>query len=256
MSGLALGLDFGADGFPVRARLAGLGVEFERLPLRVGGALINRQPLPQGFDMMVGGTLVVQLPQVGVTAVGAYRRRSDGMPSLFVFGRGVMALGGPPPFRLQGVAAGFGFDSSVSLPSADRVADFPLVSGLGGGLPGQKNAPSPTVRQVVRTPHTRGICPSGGAVSSPLPLRGEPHGQKSLFFSGQERCGEHMFRVALGSFWGEMAPCLRQHRYSVPVGGSVCPTCPSRHRHRHCRAGRLRPVRTRFSARRSGSRRP
>ncbi|MFF4285616.1 DUF6603 domain-containing protein [Streptomyces sp. NPDC001633] len=134
VDGLGLGVDLGGEGFPVRARLSGLGVEFERPPLRIGGALINRQPPPSGFDLMVGGALVVQMPTVGVTAVGAYQQRSDGMPSLFVFGRGTMALGGPPPFRLRGVAAGFGFNSSVRLPAAGRVADFPLVSGLGGGL--------------------------------------------------------------------------------------------------------------------------
>ncbi|MER6305034.1 DUF6603 domain-containing protein [Streptomyces sp. NPDC001657] len=131
---LGLGVDLDGEGFPVRTRLSGLGVEFERPPLRIGGALINRQPPPSGYDLMVGGALVVQMPTVGVTAVGAYQQRSDGMPSLFVFGRGTTALGGPAPFRLRGVAAGFGFNSSVRLPAADRVADFPLVSGLSGGL--------------------------------------------------------------------------------------------------------------------------
>ncbi|MFD9206412.1 DUF6603 domain-containing protein [Streptomyces sioyaensis] len=131
---LGLGVDLSGEGFPVRARLDGLGVEFERPPLRIGGALVNRLPPPAGFEMMVGGALVVQMPTVGVTAVGAYQRRSDGLPSLFVFGRGTLALGGPAPFRLRGVAAGFGFNSSIKLPAADRVADFPLVSGLGGGL--------------------------------------------------------------------------------------------------------------------------
>ncbi|MGA5560623.1 DUF6603 domain-containing protein [Streptomyces platensis] len=128
---LGLGVDLSGEGFPVRARLDGLGVEFERPPLRIGGALVNRQLPPP--DLMVGGALVVQMPTVGVTAVGAYQR-SGGMSSLFVFGRGTLALGGPAPFRLRGVAAGFGFNSSVRLPAADRVADFPLVSGLEGGL--------------------------------------------------------------------------------------------------------------------------
>lgn len=45
---------------------------------------------------MVGGLLVVQLPRIGVTAVGAYQRREDGMPSLFVFGRATAPIGGPP----------------------------------------------------------------------------------------------------------------------------------------------------------------
>nr|WP_237694796.1 DUF6603 domain-containing protein [Streptomyces sp. SID5468] len=135
VSGLALGADLDAEGFPVRTRLGGLGVEFARPPLLVSGALVNRVPPPEGYELMVGGMLVVQLPQLGLTVVGAYQRRRDGMPSLFVFGRGTMALGGPPPFRVRGLAAGFGFNSSVRVPGAGEVERFPLMSGLDGNLP-------------------------------------------------------------------------------------------------------------------------
>lgn len=135
VQGLALGVDLNGQGFPVRTRLSGLAVDFERPPLRIAGALINiPQSSGSGYQLMVGGLLVVQLPRIGVTAVGAYQRREDGMPSLFVFGRATAPIGGPPPFRVTGVAAGFGFNSSLTIPEPSQVAEFPLVSGLEGGL--------------------------------------------------------------------------------------------------------------------------
>ncbi|MFI6986580.1 DUF6603 domain-containing protein [Embleya sp. NPDC050154] len=138
VDGLALGLDLDADDgddIGIETRLSGLGVEFERAPLRIAGALIDRTPPPTGFTMMVAGTLVVQMPQFGVTAVGAYQRRDDGMVSLFVFGRGTLALGGPPAFRVTGVAAGFGFNSSLKIPGPTEVATFPLLGELDGTRP-------------------------------------------------------------------------------------------------------------------------
>ncbi|MEU0939034.1 DUF6603 domain-containing protein [Embleya sp. NPDC005971] len=131
---LGLGFDLGdaLAGSPpaVHTRLSGLGVEFLRPPLRIAGALIDKTPPPAGFELMVGGMLVVQMPQFGVTAVGAYQRRTDGLTSLFVFGRGTLALGGPPPFRVTGVAAGFGYNSGLRIPGPDQVADFPLLGEL------------------------------------------------------------------------------------------------------------------------------
>lgn len=35
---------------------------------------------------------------------------------------------------MTGVAAGFGFNSSLTIPEPSQVAEFPLVSGLEGGL--------------------------------------------------------------------------------------------------------------------------
>src|SRR5262249_14656846 len=70
-----------------------------------------------------------------VTALGCYQRKADGTPSLFVFGRGQTALGGPPMFRVTAIAAGFGYNSHLELPDADGIPSFPLVAGLDGGLP-------------------------------------------------------------------------------------------------------------------------
>lgn len=130
-----LGLGFDLDGAPLlpEPRLDGLLVSFERPPLRVGGGLITRrQP---GYDLMVQGQLAIEMPTFGVTAVGAYQRRTGGTTSMFVFGRATAAFGGPPPFRVTGVALGFGYNSSVRVPRQDEVSTFPFVAGLDGDLP-------------------------------------------------------------------------------------------------------------------------
>ncbi|UQI44826.1 hypothetical protein M1P56_10930 [Streptomyces sp. HU2014] len=133
VQGLGLGFDLDGDPLLPEPRLDGLLVSFERPPLRVGGGLITRkQP---GYDLMVQGQLAIEMPTFGVTAVGAYQRKTDGTPSMFVFGRATAAFGGPPPFRVTGVALGFGYNSTVRVPRQDEVSTFPFVAGLDGGLP-------------------------------------------------------------------------------------------------------------------------
>ncbi|MYT33815.1 MULTISPECIES: DUF6603 domain-containing protein [unclassified Streptomyces] len=133
VQGLGLGFDLDGDPLLPEPRLDGLLVSFERPPLRVGGGLITRrQP---GYDLMVQGQLAIEMPTFGVTAVGAYQRKTGGATSMFVFGRATAAFGGPPPFRVTGVALGFGYNSSVRVPRQDEVSTFPFVAGLDGDLP-------------------------------------------------------------------------------------------------------------------------
>ncbi|MFF4607319.1 DUF6603 domain-containing protein [Streptomyces sp. NPDC001339] len=133
VQGLGLGFDLNGDSLVPTPRLDGLLVSFERPPLRVGGGLITRQE--PGYDLMVQGQLAIEMPTFGVTAVGAYQRRTGHEASMFVFGRATAAFGGPPPFRVTGVALGFGYNSSVRVPRQDEVSAFPFVAGLDGDLP-------------------------------------------------------------------------------------------------------------------------
>ena len=56
-------------------------------------------------------------------------------PSLFIFAVLHKELGGPPAFRVNGLAAGFGYNRRLKLPSIEEVQDFPLVrAALGRGL--------------------------------------------------------------------------------------------------------------------------
>ncbi|MFI1972070.1 DUF6603 domain-containing protein [Streptomyces cinnamoneus] len=133
LQGLGLGFDLDADTLLPEPRLDGLLVSFARPPLRVGGGLVTRRE--PGYDLMVQGQLAIEMPTFGVTAVGAYQRRTGGASSMFVFGRATAAFGGPPPFRVTGVALGFGYNSSVRVPRQDEVSAFPFVAGLDGDLP-------------------------------------------------------------------------------------------------------------------------
>ncbi|MEU9337035.1 DUF6603 domain-containing protein [Streptomyces sp. NPDC048290] len=133
VAGLALGIGLTDGALPVQVRLDGLGVRFVRPPLTVAGALVDRRR--PGYDLMVQGGLTVEMPTFGVMALGAYQRRTGGETSMFVFGRATAAFGGPPPFRVTGVALGFGYNSSVRIPAQDQVGQFPFVAGLDGGLP-------------------------------------------------------------------------------------------------------------------------
>ncbi|MER5890613.1 DUF6603 domain-containing protein [Streptomyces sp. NPDC001941] len=169
--GMALGLDLNGDTAAVRARLEGLGVEFIRPPLQIGGSLVNR-PDPN-WDVLVEGSVVAQLPpKLGIMAVGAYQRKAGGAPSLFVFGRAAGKFGGPPPFHVTGFALGFGYNSSVRIPERGQIGQFPLVSGLDGGLP---ESPTDMLARL-----------TGGGQPWVTPLEGQVWGAAGLDFTSFE----------------------------------------------------------------------
>ncbi|MET7300671.1 DUF6603 domain-containing protein [Embleya sp. NPDC005575] len=130
VAGLGLGIDLNGEGsFPVETRLDGLGVGFERPPLRVAGALVSR-PTPE-WPVLVQGSLTVELaPKFAVLALGAYQKSRTGAVSLFVFGRASGPFGGPPPFHVTGFALGFGYQSSVRIPEQHEIESFPLLQGV------------------------------------------------------------------------------------------------------------------------------
>ncbi|MDT0449223.1 DUF6603 domain-containing protein [Streptomyces hesseae] len=132
---IGLGIALDLDTMSAEPRLQGLSVDLRRNPLHIAGALVNRQPPPEDYKILIEGLLVVEMPKFGALALGAYQRRGDGMTSFFAFGRLTGTFGGPPPFRVTGFALGFGYNSGVRVPEQTEIAQFPLVSGLDGGLP-------------------------------------------------------------------------------------------------------------------------
>ncbi|MFI9724033.1 DUF6603 domain-containing protein [Streptomyces sp. NPDC052396] len=132
---IGLGIALDLDTMSAAPLLQGLALDLRRDPLHIAGALVNRQPPPEGYTILVEGLLIVEMPRFGALVLGAYHRRSDGMTSFFAFGRLKGTFGGPPPFRVTGFALGFGYNSSVRVPEQTEIAQFPLVSGLDGELP-------------------------------------------------------------------------------------------------------------------------
>ncbi|HEX3681697.1 MAG TPA: DUF6603 domain-containing protein [Bryobacteraceae bacterium] len=102
--------------------LRGLGVAFKNGDLEIGGALVRRRNAPNAFD----GALVLRYKQLGIEAVGSYET-IDGHPALFVYALINYPLGGPTFFFVEGGAAGFGYNRSLTIPTIDAVAAFPLV---------------------------------------------------------------------------------------------------------------------------------
>ncbi len=130
-SGLGLGVPLQDPG-AVQTRLDGASLEFSRPPVELGGALVRQQL--DGYDLMLKGMAVVELPQLSLTAIGAYAKPSGGEPSLFLFGElGLARPVGPPMFQVSKLMAGFGYNSSVRLPVREEMDAFPLMSGSAQG---------------------------------------------------------------------------------------------------------------------------
>ncbi|TDC78368.1 DUF6603 domain-containing protein [Streptomyces hainanensis] len=125
--GLGIGVPLKDPSHPV-FRLDGLGVGYDRAPVTILGALANRQK--SGYDVFVEGVLAVSVKEFGLTALGAYLRRTNGEPSMFVFGRASGRFGGPPPVQVTGIMAGFGYHTTVRVPDGDKVLDFPFLRKL------------------------------------------------------------------------------------------------------------------------------
>lgn len=138
VDGLGLGIPLDGRSAPV-GRLDGLSLTFDKPPLAMSGAFVNRPVTDTSpHRMLVEGSALVRTPAAGFTAIGAYQVLRDGTQSLFLYAELGAKFGGPPAFRITGLKAGFGYNSSLRVPTIDQVADFPLLRGIddaGDGAP-------------------------------------------------------------------------------------------------------------------------
>jgi len=103
--------------------LQGLGMAFKKGDLEIGGALLKRPaPAKDAYD----GALVLRYKRLAIEAVGSYETIDD-RPSLFIYALIDYPLGGPAFFYVEGGAVGFGYNRSFTMPTIEKVADFPLV---------------------------------------------------------------------------------------------------------------------------------
>ncbi|HEX8832302.1 MAG TPA: DUF6603 domain-containing protein, partial [Longimicrobium sp.] len=109
--------------------LDGLGLEVNRDPLLISGALMRMSPPPAGMDWQYAGLARFKMGEYGVGAVGAFGSAA-GTASMFVFGVLDAPLGGVPAFFVMGLAGGLGINSHLRIPGPDEVQDFPFVAGL------------------------------------------------------------------------------------------------------------------------------
>lgn len=93
--------------------LAGLGVDFKRGPLEMGGTFLRLE-----HDEFAG-KIAIHASKFKLNAVGSYGVHG-GSPSLFLYAFLDMPLGGPPFFFVEGLAFAFGLNRRLSTSSACR----------------------------------------------------------------------------------------------------------------------------------------
>ena len=132
--GLSIGLQISPLQFEPQFTLSGLGIDYSSGNLSINGSLLRVNPPPSGYvDLFQGGVTISYKPYT-ITAIGSYGRalnpNGDGdIVTFFVFGRVKAPFGGPPEAYVTGLAAGFGYNQTLNLPTIDNVNEFPLVQG-------------------------------------------------------------------------------------------------------------------------------
>ncbi|MBL4709890.1 MAG: hypothetical protein JKY48_15770 [Flavobacteriales bacterium] len=123
-----------------RVFINGLGLAFEKPPIEISGSFLKGQThaLDKAGNPIIGsnnkptfvpiysGGAVLKAEDFTLSALGSYSTVNH-EPSMFIFALYEGALGGPPFFLVEGLAAGFGYNRRVKIPAIDEVEDFPFV---------------------------------------------------------------------------------------------------------------------------------
>ncbi|MEV6669520.1 DUF6603 domain-containing protein [Streptomyces sp. NPDC051162] len=142
VDGLGLGIALDGKDFTPSGRLDGLSLSFRKPPLEISGAFVNKPVTADSpYDRLIEGSALIKTPSASFGAIGAYEHLKSGARSLFLYAELGAAFGGPPAFRVTAVKAGFGYNSSLRVPTIDQVAGFPLLRGLAGA--GEGTPPEP-----------------------------------------------------------------------------------------------------------------
>ncbi len=122
--------------FDPKFSLNGLGIDFKRGPLEIGGAFLKVPNAGDNVQYEYDGTAIIKTEELMLAAIGSYAALADGHKSLFIYAVLDYPLGGPAFFFVTGLAAGFGYNRRLITPAIDQVASFPLVSeAMNGATP-------------------------------------------------------------------------------------------------------------------------
>ncbi|HEY2324067.1 MAG TPA: DUF6603 domain-containing protein, partial [Thermoanaerobaculia bacterium] len=135
VGGLTVSLIGASIGSPIttfdpRFALQGLGIDFKKPPLEIGGGFIHTRPSSGDIANEYDGSVIVKTSQFSLVAYGSYVELKNGNPSMFLFAQLHGKFGGPPIFFVTGILGGFGYNSQVRLPTPAEVFQFPLIAGL------------------------------------------------------------------------------------------------------------------------------
>jgi hypothetical protein len=135
----AAGLTISLDGLSVRTPLSpwqptfglrGLGIDYRNDAVEIGGAFLQRDVNDAAGHLLYSefaGSAIVRAKQLTLSATGMYAQL-DGHPSLFLYAVLNSVFGGPPFFVVTGLAAGFGYNRALVLPSLEELPSFPLIA--------------------------------------------------------------------------------------------------------------------------------
>lgn len=138
LAGLSLSLDGLAVNSPLnqfdpKFDLKGIGIDYKGSDtLEIGGAFLRTQVTRDGktYDEYDGAAVIkfnVKGKALKLSAIGSYAY-FQGHPSLFIYAILDYPIGGPSFFFVTGLAAGFGYNRALKVPTIDQIATFPLVA--------------------------------------------------------------------------------------------------------------------------------
>jgi hypothetical protein len=110
----------------------GIGLSYTKDPIRISGMFLRATPKKDVEQYSYYGSAQLSLSKFSISGIGAYSKlinpKPDGAISFFIYAMYAGAIGGPAFFFVTGIAAGFGYNRRVKVPSIREVNTFPLVT--------------------------------------------------------------------------------------------------------------------------------
>ena len=132
MSGLSVGSPL--TKFKPEFNLSGLGLQFPRPPLEIGGAFLKtREQSDAGEITSYYGQVIIKAASFAFKAIGGWAPEAD-PASFFIYLSLDAPIGGPPFFFVTGLAGGMGINRSLRMPTIDELPSYLLLP---------QNAPKP-----------------------------------------------------------------------------------------------------------------
>ena len=127
LSLIDLGVGSSLSSFSPVFSLDGLGIDFQKDNMPIEGIFLREQVKQNGRTLTeYNGMALIKTETFSLSAMGSYADY-EGHPSLFLYAVLDEPLGGPPFFFVEGLAAGFGYNRNLVMPTIDQVQNFPLV---------------------------------------------------------------------------------------------------------------------------------
>ena len=127
--------------------LQGLSLDINKGGLEIGGGFLHVEDTDPSGKVINNfyGEAIIKAEVFSFMALGGYS--PDTSPaSFFIYANINIPLGGPPFFFVTGLAAGFGINRNLKLPTIDSVGTYPLIP---ANAPPQQSTAGDTVKSVV-----------------------------------------------------------------------------------------------------------